>query len=66
MSPRSKKIVAVFVGALATLTTMGAGSAAAKTPPPKQALVAQVASDRGIDNKQQSDDVFQWSFKPRK
>ncbi len=67
MSPRSKKIIATFVGALAALTTIGAGSAAAKTPPPKPTVAAQSATDKGTDNNAQSNEGrFNWSFKPRK
>lgn len=48
MNPRPKKFIAAFVGAVAAITMMGAGSAAAKTPPPKPPLVtAETASMAG-------------------
>lgn len=67
MSPRPKKFVAAFVGAVAAITMMGAGSAAAQTPPPKPGIVAEAAADDGTGTRlQSSNGASTWSFKPRK
>ncbi len=67
MNPRPKKFLAAFVGAVAAITMVGAGSAAAKTPPPKPIIVAESASDNGTTNSaNKGNGSVQWSFKPRK
>ncbi len=67
MNPRPKKFLAAFVGAVAAITMVGAGSAAAKTPPPRPIIVAESASDKGASKGTPADiGPAPRSFKPRK
>ena len=66
MSPRLNKLIAAVAGAVAAITMMGVGSAAAQTPQPKPGMVAE-AADKGSDNRPQSGNgPSKLSFKPRR
>jgi hypothetical protein len=67
VNPRPKKFLAAFVGAVAAITMVGAGSAAAKTPPPKPPIAAEAAADKGAPKGTPADiGPAPRSFKPRK
>lgn len=68
MTPRPKKIASALVAALAAVTMLGAGSAAAQTPPKPTPITSEASvADSGMKSMNGSFGVIsKASFKPRR